>query len=155
MNEKSALILEALPQDGLPIGNNALKKKLNLREVQYNEAKKELLEQGLARTGRGRGGGLRKVLNKISVMPESVENPCGPTIPIKMLRTGERFVIRELGISGTFFAANEWIARVKLDSYVKVLGEASENIPGHVADWDCETPVRRLREKKLEPQDFC
>lgn len=66
-NELSQALLAAVPEDGSSIGNQALMETLkaqfsNLTDEVFTAARETLLEQGVLRKGRGRGGAVLRVL---------------------------------------------------------------------------------------------
>ncbi|MBP8771819.1 type I restriction-modification system subunit M [Aeromonas rivipollensis] len=66
-NELSQALLAAVPEDGSSIGNQALMETLkaqfsDLTDEAFTAAREALLEQGVLRKGRGRGGALLRVL---------------------------------------------------------------------------------------------
>ena len=67
LNELSQALLAAVPEDGSSIGNQALMETLkaqfsDLTDEDFTAAREALLEQGVLRKGRGRGGAVLRVL---------------------------------------------------------------------------------------------
>ena len=67
-NELSQALLAAVPEDGSSIGNQALMDTLkaqfsDLTDEVFTAARETLLEQGVLRKGRGRGGAVHRVLD--------------------------------------------------------------------------------------------
>src|SRR5579875_2586046 len=60
LSKDAAALLAALPDDGSAVGNLRLRGELRLAEGRYRAAANELVDAGLARRGRGRGGSLAR-----------------------------------------------------------------------------------------------
>ena len=60
LSKDAAALLAALPDDGSAVGNPRLRGELRLPEGQYRAAVDELVDAGLAKRGRGRGGSLAR-----------------------------------------------------------------------------------------------
>lgn len=58
LSELARKILEALPKDGSRRGNGSLRKRLGMDASQYFQARRELRQQRLVVTGKGKGGSI-------------------------------------------------------------------------------------------------
>ncbi len=84
-------VLKLIPIDGSPVGNTFLRKRLGWPDDQYWDARKELLENKLIRTGKGRGGsvslalaaGAPEVEEELEEIGELVENESDLYEPLK------------------------------------------------------------------------
>jgi len=61
LSKVAGQILSHLPPDGKPIGNIVLRRELELNEEKFFGARSELIRAGLATSGKGKGGSLRRV----------------------------------------------------------------------------------------------
>ena len=96
-------ILDLLPEDGSTIGNGRLRDLTaarlgaDLSETDYFAARDALVSEGLAATGRGRGGSVRRVLDsgaaltlKVQEVPQEVQNSQPKRAPVAKKATGRR-----------------------------------------------------------------
>lgn len=84
-----AAILMALPEDGSTVGNGRMRELVAAElgtpvdEGDYFAARDELVEAGQVATGRGRGGSVRRVLDKATTLTlSSPEKPTGADAPV-------------------------------------------------------------------------
>ena len=96
-------ILDLLPEDGSTIGNGRLRDLTaarlgaELSEADYFAARDALVSEGLAATGRGRGGSVRRVLDsdaaltlEVQEVPQGAQNPKPARAPLPKKATGRR-----------------------------------------------------------------
>lgn len=72
LSAQAQRLFDHLPEDGTKIGGITIQRELELSKVEYQRARHELQNEGLAMAGKGRGGSLARIEGK---EPEKAPSP--------------------------------------------------------------------------------
>jgi len=121
LTDQEKELIEKVAEDGTSVGNVTLIRELKWPESQFWDVRNKLLEKGLLRTGRGRGGSVRRI---VAATSQSGSQAGGSVIlPSEIVRLNEEAKIAQSSESALYnpvagVLREKWTKDYRVDDFV-------------------------------------